>query len=122
MQQPQPSSTQYYSPNLRKRYGLPDEWIPEIKAEHNVEPADIDWTFDLVKYRSRLANSARYNIDTNNSLPKGWPSHVESPLVWSGEEVTDETSYIVVLGESEKAEVRRAIENFKSMTFSTRVR
>jgi hypothetical protein len=122
MQQSQPSFTQYYSPNLRKNYGLPDEWIQQNKTVYDVEPADIDWTFDPVKYRCRLAHGARNNIDTKNSFPKGWPSHVESPLAWSGEEFSDETSYIVVIGESQKAEVRQAIENFKSTTFVIRVR
>lgn len=52
------------------------------------------------------------------STPRGWPTCLESPMVWTGPQFNSNTSYTYVLNDSEKQEIHDALKHFESMKIS----
>lgn len=56
---------------------------------------------------------ARATLDVWN-LPPGFPSQLETELAWTGSSVSKESGFILQLSDAETAEVKTALEHFKS--------
>jgi len=75
--------------------------------------ADISWQPDYSKFveRSKRLESAR----SETKLPEGWPSRLESSLVWDGNEINGEDDYVYHLTSDELEELTAAIRHFKGL-------
>jgi hypothetical protein len=48
-----------------------------------------------------------------SGLPTGFPSVLDSPLAWSGSQLTNDEDYVFRLAESHLKEIDHALEQFK---------
>lgn len=104
-------SEPYYSYGLRERFRIdglkpaPTEPLPEANA-------DIGYDVDEAKYLARGAARIKAG-GLEKSVPEGWPQSVSGPLVWKEGDFKDETQYVYMLTEDDKAEIVKALEYFK---------
>ncbi|KAI0380516.1 hypothetical protein F5Y04DRAFT_281909 [Hypomontagnella monticulosa] len=50
-----------------------------------------------------------------DSVPSGWPHHLDHPLAWHGSDFGTEEEYIHTFSDAEKSEIERALAHFKSL-------
>ncbi|KAK6525436.1 hypothetical protein TWF694_005573 [Orbilia ellipsospora] len=80
------------------------------------EQPDIGYSPDLEKYRARTALRLRAEPELPKApLPAGFPTKVEGPLVWKGNDWTDESQWVYNLNEAELQEIDAAVVHFKSL-------
>ncbi|KXX74803.1 hypothetical protein MMYC01_203297 [Madurella mycetomatis] len=105
----------YYSPGLRARFRLDAAKAATPSAPQ--EPyADINYEVDEDAYRRRsAARVAAGGLAT--SVPEGWPTRVDGPLVWSGAdyERVDESAYVYYLFLEDMLEIHDALQHFKTL-------
>lgn len=78
---------------------------------------DIEWIPSFKSYRDRNLRRLR-NGGLKKTLPEGFPTKLESPLAWEGDELREE-EYIVELSALEIEETEEALRDFKCKFFLT---
>lgn len=73
---------------------------------------DISYTPDHDKYLARIQRR-RETERLNKSLPPGFPTTVDSALVWDGNTLAETYDWNYVLGASEIEEIEAALLHFK---------
>ncbi len=104
---------EYYSPGLRDRFRVDGLSLPVAKLPTPVAYADISYEVDEDKYLARAAARVRAG-GLEASVPAGWPKAVTGPLVWDKDSFQHESQYIYYLTGADKAEIKTALEHFKS--------
>jgi hypothetical protein len=72
---------------------------------------DISYIPDLFKYQERASASIRKG-NLVKEVPTGWPSFLDSPLAWTGDDFGNEESFVHHLSNQEKTEIRNALDHF----------
>ncbi|KAK4033687.1 bfedabf7-3ea8-4d81-ab25-88f44eff35b9 [Parachaetomium inaequale] len=100
----------YYSTGLRSRFRLDAN---RAVAPVGVKYANIGYEVDEAAFRRRAAaRLAAGGLAT--TVPEGWPTRVEGPLVWSGDDFDgEEEDYVYHLTDQDRAEIADALEYFK---------
>jgi len=73
---------------------------------------DIDYAPDYAKYVARTQK----RIETENlptALPPGFPTKLESDLVWEGKDIAKDLSWSYELNDEEVEEIEQALAHFK---------
>ncbi len=98
----------YYSAGLRSRFRLDaDRPVAPAAATY----ADIGYDVDELAFRRRAAaRLAAGGLPT--SVPSGWPTRLEGPLVWSAADFDNEEPYVYYVTDDDRAEIGRALEYF----------
>lgn len=73
---------------------------------------DIGYTPDLDKYLARV-NRRKENEKLETSLPPGFPSRLDSPLVWDAEEVERTYNWTYELNAEELEDIERGLRHFR---------
>lgn len=84
----------------------------QITRPGPVGQPDIDYAPNLDKYLARVKRRTE-NEELNRSLPSGFPSRLNSPLVWDGADITSKYDWTYELGEDELEEIEAALKHFK---------
>jgi hypothetical protein len=100
----------YYSQGLRKKY-LIDATKTQSRQEQQAN-AEIKYHPNMEQYLARAEARVRAG-GLEQEVPVGWPKKLIGPLVWSSEDIQDESGYIHVLTEDEKIELHNALKHFK---------
>ncbi|AEO71829.1 uncharacterized protein THITE_2148420 [Thermothielavioides terrestris NRRL 8126] len=109
-------SRNYYSAGLRARFRLDADRPVAPPAGAVKTYADIGYDVDEAAFRRRAAaRVAAGGLQT--SVPEGWPTRLEGPLVWTGadfdaDEESEAPSYVYYLTEQDRAEIDGALEYF----------
>lgn len=78
-----------------------------------VQP-DIQYHPEYSKYLARTARRLAETPDLPKApLPAGFPDKVEGPIVWKGEDWTNENQWVYRLSDAELQEIDNAIQHFK---------
>ncbi|GAB1317294.1 Taurine hydroxylase-like protein SAT17 like [Madurella fahalii] len=105
----------YYSPGLRARFQL-DAAKAAAPSPPKEPYADIGYQVDEDAFRRRTA--ARLAAGgLASSVPEGWPTQVEGPLVWTGADFdgVDESTYVYCLTAEDKQEIDSALQHFNTL-------
>ncbi|KAL8409424.1 hypothetical protein RB594_007743 [Gaeumannomyces avenae] len=97
----------YYTQGLRARF-----FIDGLKLERNATEAnyaDFAYVFDEEAYRRRTAASLKRD-DLPKAVPEGLPAKLEGPLVWTKEDLADESQFVYNLDDDDKAEIAQQAE------------
>lgn len=73
---------------------------------------DIDYAPNLDKYIART----KRRVDTeklDKSLPPGFPSRLESDLVWDGSDIADKYNWVYELTKEDIEEIEEALVRFR---------
>jgi hypothetical protein len=80
---------------------------------HTAVPGpDIQWHPSYETYLNRVSALASCCLKRPLTLPDGYPSQIETPWVWSGPDL-DEQSYILHLKKEDIREIEQALSFFK---------
>ena len=101
----------FYTPSLRQKYGIEDYTPPETLANHP-PTAKIDWVPNEEEFMERTAASLK-DKDLAKTVPDGWPTVLEGPLVWSGEDKKTDKSFVVDLSTEQITEIDKALAAVK---------
>ena len=74
---------------------------------------DIDYAPDYDKYTARTKRRTSEKLD--QSLPEGFPSRLESDLVWDGSDIASRYDWVYELSEDEVEEIEEGLRHFKCM-------
>lgn len=102
----------YYSAGLRARFSL--DAAKAAIASPKEPYADIGYSVDEAAFRRRsAARLAAGRLPT--SVPDGWPTQLEGPLVWTAADFNEveESAYVCLLTDEDKQEISRALNAFK---------
>ncbi|KAF4447183.1 taurine catabolism dioxygenase TauD [Fusarium austroafricanum] len=105
---------QYYSSGVQAKFPKQLFTVPEA-LEKTTRYADIGYEYDEQKHFSRTQERLRLG-GLRTDLPIGWPKVLEGPLMWKGSDFSDESLFVYHLSESENAEIRDALRDFKGET------
>lgn len=122
MPTPTTYSEPYYSGSLRKRFQLDaakargeDVFNTELLEKIQNIPECRDFSYEvneekhLARIRRRLAQGG-----LAQSLPNGFPTRLEGPLVWKAKDFRiEESEFVYHVTEQDKAEIASALEYFK---------
>jgi hypothetical protein len=100
----------YYPSSFRLKHRL--EVSAPIENSAAGATADIGWSPDVAKFKERSAARPGFRY-SNNTVPKGWPMTLDGQLVWSGEDLQNEESYVYELSQNHKVEIGHALSRFK---------
>ncbi|KAI5918988.1 hypothetical protein F4810DRAFT_714965 [Camillea tinctor] len=103
----------YYSQGLRKRF-LMDAIKSANSVPRSAPASDIGYDVDEEAFNRRVKASLASN-GLPKTVPEGWPTRLEGPLVWSTSDFQNETEYVYHLTDADKAEIQDALELFKTM-------
>ncbi|KAL8381026.1 hypothetical protein RB595_005357 [Gaeumannomyces hyphopodioides] len=101
---------EYYTRGLRARFLIDGQKLKPNAAQGNY--ADFSYKVDEEAFRRRTAASLKRD-DLPKTVPEGLPAQLKGPLVWTKEDLTDESQFVYSLDDDEKAEILRALEHFK---------
>lgn len=73
---------------------------------------DIGYTPDLDKYLARVKRRTATE-DLSKSLPPGFPTRLESELVWDGQQIEKSYSWIYEVNAAELDDIENALKHFK---------
>lgn len=93
---------------------LRDLSLQNLSISSSGQP-DISYHPDFQSYTARTKRRLETELLTNE-IPKGFPSRLESKLVWEGTDF-QKNEWVVVLTESETSEIDSAIESFKGIDY-----
>lgn len=112
-----PAYTSPATPARRRRPRAADQKpaAGDAVAQAPQQP-DIEWIPSFKSYRDRNLRRLR-NGGLKQTLPEGFPTKLESPLAWEGDELREE-EYIVELSALEIEETEEALRDFKSKGIS----
>ncbi|OOF93408.1 hypothetical protein ASPCADRAFT_53110 [Aspergillus carbonarius ITEM 5010] len=83
-----------------------------VEVQVPIQP-DIQYHPDYAKYTARTQHRiATETLPT--TLPLGFPSHLDSPLVWEGSEIEQRDDWIYRINDAQLDEIDQALKNFKS--------
>ncbi|KAL4962027.1 TauD/TfdA family dioxygenase [Aspergillus stella-maris] len=82
-----------------------------------ISASRISYVPDYDEYRLR-AKRRQAEEDIPTSLPNGLPEQLHSPLVWSGKDFSDPSSWTYYLSTSDIEEVTHALRHFQSLNLS----
>lgn len=102
----------YYSSGLRQRYHF-DGILAETDnlAASKAQYANLAYEIDEAAFRRRSeARLAAGGLPT--SVPPGWPTKLTGPLVWGKEDFNDESGFVYLLEDGDKAEILDALAFF----------
>jgi hypothetical protein len=102
----------YYSAGLRARFRMDATKAAVTLSTESY--ADISYEVDEAAFRRRsAARLAERGLAT--SVPAGWPTKLEGPLVWTAADFNeaDESAYVYSLTDEDKEEISKALEDFK---------
>lgn len=89
------------------------------KISNDVQP-DIHYHPDYSKYVERTTRRLTENPDLpNEPLPTGFPDQVEGPIVWRGDEWTNEEQWVYKLSDAELQEIDNAVQYFKGRDYDS---
>jgi hypothetical protein len=102
----------YYSPGLRARFHLDAAKAAVTLPQKSY--ADISYDVNEAAFRRRSAARLAAR-DLATSVPAGWPTKLEGPLVWTAADFNeaDESTYVYPLTDEDKEEISKALEAFK---------
>lgn len=75
---------------------------------------DIGYAPDFSKYQARSQKRAATE-KLDQSLPEGFPSRLESDLVWDGTNIASRFDWVYELNDQEVEEIEEALKHFKCM-------
>ncbi|KAI0602175.1 hypothetical protein F4775DRAFT_227399 [Biscogniauxia sp. FL1348] len=105
----------YYSQGLRKKFLIDGMKLPKTDSLPKPEPpADIGYDVDEEAFLRRC-EASRASGGLPTSVPDGWPTRLEGPLVWSKNDFQNESEYVYNLTDADKAELETALKRFKEM-------
>lgn len=93
--------------------------LPPTFAAGPVGQPDIAYTPNWDTYQSRVERHVK-DEKRSQDLPQGFPTKLESDLVWDGQTVSDKYQWWYKLDEADIEEINHALKHFKSMFFWTR--
>lgn len=73
---------------------------------------DISYTPDFEKYLARVQRREKHE-KLNMSLPPGFPTKLESDLVWDGANIGDKYNWTYELNAEELEDIENALHHFK---------
>jgi len=86
--------------------------VPKSTITSQTQP-DIEYHPDEVKWKARTARRlAEDPTLPSQPLPEGFPSKLESPLVWEGKDWTDAKQWEFELNEEHLREIDDAVKHF----------
>jgi len=81
----------------------------------NAGQPDIDYHPDEVKWKARTARRLAEDPSLPSTpLPSGFPTHLESPLVWKGSDWKEEKEWVYELSSDHLQELENALRHFQS--------
>jgi hypothetical protein len=86
-----------------------------IKPVDPVKRPNIDWYPSFSVYQERVARLAELAADRPSTVPEGFPEEIKGPRVWTGSDFDDPDKYLIRLSKTDLAEIKDALEHFKSM-------
>lgn len=86
----------------------------EVLASGPVGQPDIGYAPDLDKYLARVQRR-RDTEKLESSLPVGFPTQLESDLVWDGKTIGERYNWTYELSEPEIEEIEAALAHFKCL-------
>ena len=107
----------YYSKGLRARFQLDAAKVTPPgggQAPPAQTYADITYEVDEERYLRRQ-EAVLKTPGLPTSVPEGWPTLLEGPLVWDSNSFPDEREYVYYLTDGDKVEIQAALGFFKSM-------
>lgn len=75
---------------------------------------DIDYAPNLDKYQARVKRRTETE-QLEQSLPVGFPSRLDSPLVWDGADIATKYDWTYELNDEEVEEIEAALKHFRSL-------
>lgn len=76
---------------------------------------DVTYQPDYEKWRARTARRLKEDPNLPNMpLPEGFPTQLESPLVWDATDYTDESQWVYQLSDVHLREIDDAVKYFNS--------
>ncbi|PYH47303.1 TauD/TfdA family dioxygenase [Aspergillus saccharolyticus JOP 1030-1] len=75
---------------------------------------DIQYTPDVDKWRARAEHRLR-SENLPGALPSGFPSKLDSDLVWEGKDIAERYNWTYVLTEADLEEIDAALQHFKAL-------
>ena len=76
---------------------------------------DIGYSPNLDNYLARV-NRRKATETLSKTLPSGFPERLESELVWTGNQITNEYNWIYELNEAELEDIENALVHFKCLS------
>lgn len=95
---------------------------PQVSLDQSVEPKqpDISYHPDEAKWKARTARRLAEDPSLPNSpLPEGFPTRLESPLIWEGKEWTDASQWEFELTPEHLKEIDNAVNHFRGTYHSS---
>lgn len=89
----------------------------EILLSGPVGQPDIGYAPDLDKYLARVQRRQK-SEKLENTLPAGFPTKLESDLVWDGNTIGEVFDWTYQLNEAEVEEIEAALSHFKCMSIA----
>ena len=87
---------------------------PETSFKDAVQP-DIDYHPDEAKWEARTARRLAEDPSLPSTpLPSGFPTHLESPLVWKGSDWKEEKEWVYEMSPDHLQELDKALRHFQS--------
>lgn len=80
---------------------------------------DIGYAPDLDKYLARVQRR-KETEKLESALPAGFPSQLQSKLVWDGNTIGEEYNWTYELNEAEAEEIEAALAHFKCLSLLKR--
>ncbi|KAK0615150.1 hypothetical protein B0T17DRAFT_610146 [Bombardia bombarda] len=102
----------YYSQGLRARFEIDGIRAEQAKAQVSGQYADITYDVDEKKYLARAEARVKAG-GLPTTVPAGWPTKLDGPLVWDSDSFPDEKEYVYNLTGDDKTELLEALASFK---------
>lgn len=87
----------------------------EVLTPGPVGQPDIGYAPDLDKYLARVQRRQKTE-KLESSLPAGFPTKLESDLVWDGSTIGEKYNWTYELNETEVQEIEAALTHFKCLS------
>ena len=104
------TKVEYYPASLRNRFA--PSWFETKPGVSDTPSAGISWIPDVEKHEERK-RIYEAGPKPDDSLPDGWPTLLQGPLVWNSEQITMDSSYIYELSDADIKELQDALSHIK---------
>ncbi|KAK3343385.1 hypothetical protein B0T25DRAFT_463630 [Lasiosphaeria hispida] len=110
----QHGAAQYYSPNIRERFGVQIAANLSSLTVQSTKYAEIGYAFDERAFAKRTqARLQAGGLPT--AVPQGWPKALRGPLVWTGSDFPDQSTFSYDLTDQDKDEITAALRRLKAL-------
>ena len=105
---PHHNTEPYYSKSLQREYHLRAAPTPEKSRDCS----KIAFQPNLDEYLARSAKRTLHG-GLESQVPAGWPKKLSGPMIWTGSDFPDESSFVYHLSSENKNEIQNALGHFK---------